>query len=571
MRYDKLSAGLLSVVEGMERKTGPRLDLRAGVLAFDGPRTIVIEPKLRVFLRCDPELPSDRWQMLGVTASHHGQRIRTASVPLSALSSLSEDDAITQIVAGQQLHPRLDLAGAATNLPEFVRRTELTGEGVVVGVVDTGIAGGHPAFVGRLSAVWDQTVAGPGVPEGAYGILRLGADTEDSTDTHGHGTHVASIAAGSDTNYPGVAPQANLVVVKTTFGNTEIADAVDYVFRVAGDRPAVVNLSLGGHNNAHDGTDQLSELLDDLTGPGRIICAAAGNEGGDSIHAKVDLTNGGESNQLDVLVSRELPAVFLNIWCGPQDALSITVQSPAGQVATADLPLPDPYNQSVQLLDGEVSFSAPPPIAPIVDRNVLIGLFPSLQRPQVQEGTWQLSFEGTSEQPFHLWVLDRDEAARLAGSSVQEGYKVGSPGAAASIITVGAFTTRNEWVDASGAGQETGFGVSDLAPFSSPGPLRNGAHKPDLAAPGSMLIGARSPEAAFPDRLVIDPTHTAMQGTSMSTPFVSGLVALLLERDNELDPEDARAALIGACVLPAGEGSGWSERWGAGAIDASTL
>jgi subtilisin family serine protease len=570
MRYDKLSAGLLGVVETKEIPD-PRLDLRVGVLAFDGPRTITDDPKLRVFLRCDPSVPSDRWSELGVVASRRGRGLRTASVPLSALSSLSEDDAITQIIAGQQLRPRLDVAGIATNLPAFVSKTGLTGEGVVVGVVDTGIDGTHSAFAGRLSAVWDQTVPGPGVPEGRYGSERLGAAAEGSIDTHGHGTHVASIAAGSDATYAGVAPRASLVVVKTTFDNTQIADAVDYIFRVAGDRPAVVNLSLGGHNNAHDGTDQLSELLDDLTGPGRIICAAAGNEGSEDIHAEVDLKAGGTSAPIDVLVPHGVPAVFLNIWHGAKDTLSVSMRSPAGEVADVQLPLSDPYSRSVQLTDGEVTVLAPPPQPPIVDRNVVIDLLPTPQSSELSNGAWQLVFDGATDGPFHLWVLDRDEAARLSGSDVREGYKVGSPGSAASVITVGAFTTRNGWVDASGATQSSGFTLSGLAPFSSPGPLRNGARKPDLAAPGSMIIGARSADAVFQADQMIDQTHAAMQGTSMSTPFVSGLIALMLERNDQLDPDGAKEALSAACVLPATEGAAWNVRWGAGAIDASRL
>jgi subtilisin family serine protease len=125
--------------------------------------------------------------------------------------------------------------------------------------------------------------SGPGVAEGSYGLELSGASNESSKDTDGHGTHVAGIAAGAGAKYGGVAPKATLVIVKTDFQDAQIAEGIRYVFRVAGELglPAVVNLSLGGHFDAHDGSDSLSQLINQESGPGRIVCCAAGNEGSD--------------------------------------------------------------------------------------------------------------------------------------------------------------------------------------------------------------------------------------------------------------------------------------------------
>jgi subtilisin family serine protease len=120
-------------------------------------------------------------------------------------------------------------------------------------------------------------------------MIGRGNNLVASRDEHGHGTHVAGIAAGKSSKFPGIATKAKLVIVKTSFQDAHIADGIRYVFRVASElgQPAVVNPSLGGHFDAHDGTDSLSQVIDDECGSGRIVCCAAGNEGNDSIHARI--------------------------------------------------------------------------------------------------------------------------------------------------------------------------------------------------------------------------------------------------------------------------------------------
>src|SRR5205823_9715686 len=89
-----------------------------------------------------------------------------------------------------------------------------------------------------------------------------------------------------------------LCIVKTNFQSTSIVDGVNYIFQKAAalGKAAVVNLSLGTQQGAHDGTLDLDQMLNALTGPGRIIVASAGNEGDSKLHGEVVLSGSTSQN-----------------------------------------------------------------------------------------------------------------------------------------------------------------------------------------------------------------------------------------------------------------------------------
>src|SRR5205814_1532030 len=95
-------------------------------------------------------------------------------------------------------------------------------------------------------------------------------------------------------------------------------------------RPAVVNLSLGGHFDAHDGTDPLSQVIDSESGPGRIVCCAAGNEGNDNIHAVVDVPAGGQVAPRFRVPTNGVGIAELNARYPGATGLEAAVQSPGG-------------------------------------------------------------------------------------------------------------------------------------------------------------------------------------------------------------------------------------------------
>ena len=217
-----------------------------------------------------------------------------------------------------------------------------TGEGIVVGIVDSGIDGGHPAFLGRkddptksrIHAVWNMWESGGDSPfkrngkKDPYRSMNFGREyvghdeVITSQDSNGHGTHVSGISAGRAFGTPwpgGIAPAATLVVVSVGTGGgfvNDVVAGVKYCFQKATELglPCVVNISLGTERHSHDGTDPLSIALTQLVSEnrvaasglgvlpsampsyieGRVICASAGNMRGDAVQWQATIPAGGE-------------------------------------------------------------------------------------------------------------------------------------------------------------------------------------------------------------------------------------------------------------------------------------
>jgi subtilisin family serine protease len=161
--------------------------------------------------------------------------------------------------------------------------------------------------------------------------------------------------------------------------------------------------------------------------------------------------------------------------------------------------------------------------------------------------------------------------AAFQGASLHPGFRIGSPGTADKAVTVAAYTTRNQWQDASGVWRTVGLTLDDIADFSSPGPLRNGANKPDVTAPGAMIVSCLSAASTPSASNLITAGFRVNAGTSMASPFIAGVVALLLERNPNLDATAVKTLLQNHSRIP-GQGAGaFDSQWGFGLIDANGL
>jgi subtilisin family serine protease len=578
MKYKKFGPGLLAALEDFQAEGAPALVRHARTLGLASVTGTQKPPAAIVFVHCDARAKLDDLADAGIRINQTRGRVRTAILPLEQLDELSDHTKVKRILASRLLRPRMDVARGKVKLPKFCNDTGLTGQDVLIGVIDTGIDARHPGFAGRILRIWDQTLSGPGVGEAAYGLELTGNQMTASRDRNGHGTYVAGIAAGADPTFSGVASKAELVIVKTTFQDAHIADAIRYVFRLADEleRPAIVNLSLGGHADAHDGTDSLSQIIDDESGPGRIVCCAAGNEGDDNIHARVPLGAPATRTLRFSIPANAVRTAELNGWYPGSGKLEISVTTPDG-FATPFQPVITTGNflKKYNLPGARVLVETPDKDLDNGDHHFVVQIRNASAGQAAPAGNWQLRVRNASALPgaLDVWTLDDQDAPQVvfSDSHVADSMKIGSPGAAASAVTVGAFVTKNAWTDIDGTPRSVGMAVGRLASFSSEGPLRSGRQKPDVAAPGAMIVSCLSADSSPQRANIVDPRHVAEAGTSMAAPFISGVIALLLERNQHLDPAAVKAALKTASKHPNKPAGTFDAKWGFGLLNAAKL
>ncbi|MBW4434256.1 MAG: S8 family peptidase [Pelatocladus maniniholoensis HA4357-MV3] len=579
MRHEKLSPGLLLAYEDYQREGQEALTTHKRSLGIIAPKSSIKPTRSVVFIYCDEQADLSHLSQYGIEVNQNTGNVRTAYLPIDRLDDLSEESAVQRIKPSRKLKLRMDEAPKKVKLPEFKNKAGLTGKGVVIGVIDSGIDPKHPAFAGRILRIWDQTLPGPGVEEGGYGAELTGTQLTISQDTDGHGTHVAGIASGLDNTYGGVAPEAELVIVKTDLQDAHIADGVRYIFRLASEMglPAVVNLSLGGHADGHDGSDSLSKIIDAESGPGRIVCCAAGNEGNDNIHGQTNVSSKRLGTMRFSVPYNQVGIVWLNGWYSCDGQLEISLRSPNGFV-TPFQPIIADGNPSKQynLLDARVEVVTPGPDPANGDYNFFVqirGGGNSRFNQPVPGGVWQLRVRNTSGNDVRLdvWTLDDTASVFFTGKSISDTMKIGSPGAASNAVTVASYTTKVIYTDIDGNQRKVGFELDNISEFSSEGPLRNDAQKPDVAAPGAMIVSALSSNANFDRSMMVNSKFVVLAGTSMATPFVSGLVALLLQRDPNLTPEAVKDLLRQNSSIPDESVGTFDPKWGYGLIDAENL
>lgn len=448
-------------------------------------------------------------------------------------------------------------------------RYNLTGKGVLLAVIDSGIDYTHPDFrnedgTTRIAALWDQTLpAAPSLgrfspPDYPLGTLftreqinlALSAtSTEEalslvpSLDTSGHGTHVAGIAAGngraSSGVYRGVAPEASLLIVKlgsadpNGFPNTiELMEAVDFCVRYAltEQLPLSINLSYGNTYGSHSGTSLLETYLNHVASLGRLnIVAGSGNEGGSAGHASGILTPQSSQKQEFAIGDYE-SSLSIQIWKDYWDDLRFSLTPPTFGTAFEIPSQPGSWRFSFGSTQILVYYGIPSPYS--LYQEIAIDLLP--RRGTLPGGIWSFSIRAQSVTNgiYDMWM----PASAIRGSSTQfltpdALTTLTIPSTAQSVITVGAYDSAS----------------NTIAPFSGRGYTWNTAQvKPDLVAPGVNITSC-----------AIGGGYETRSGTSMATPFVSGSCALLMQwgilenNDPFLYGEKMKAYLIrGARRLP---------------------
>jgi subtilisin family serine protease len=513
-----------------------------------------------------------------------GHAVLVARLPPDALADLDKQPEILRAETPRPMLPRLDQArGSATGLDRALVSAPLTGQGVMLGIVDSGADWRHDDFrhadgstrlelfgfarqaegttVSTFSefdtATIDAALNGTGqVPDG---------------DPNGHGTHCLSIAAGngraSSGEFRGVAPATALAAVRSEpLLDEHIIWGIRRIFALAGSRPAVVSLSLGGHWGPHDGTSAIENVIGKESGPGRIIVAAAGNEGDEGIHWQGELVGGQDLVVPVRVVDTDLQVI--DAWIPRGDAVDV-------QIETQDGARFDPSANRRETVFG--AFLADWRIDSINgDLNLTLIILNG-----VLNTRWFVRFapQTIRQGIVHAWAITPNPrtSANIFIDGGGTGFTVGMPGTEERAITVASFVSRNSFETASGTFSTPGLQVGGRSPFSSHGPTRIGVLKPDIAAPGQYVTAALAADSEMMTDPRFVPRHhpsgryISIQGTSMATPFVAGTVALMLEREPSLTPEEVQQRLRITARRDDPTGRVWNIGFGWGKLDVEAL
>lgn len=398
----------------------------------------------------------------------------------------------------------------------------LTGRGVFVAVIDTGIDIFHPDFIDddgntKIYELWDQTVSGtppsPFVNGNVYTRKEINAVLHsengrrmfESRDNSGHGTHVASICAGRN----GVAPEAELIVVK--LGDTrergfprttQMMTALQYVISTASKltKPVAINISYGHNYGDHRGNSLLETFVSQIMGQWKCsICIGTGNEGNSGRHKQGKIAAKTEIILFDIAPFEQ--NLNLQIWKDFVDTFQMVLISPSGTRHE----ITDQQGKSQYMYGNTMIFVYNGYPTPYNVRQEIYFSFIPMEGEYIESGQWELQISPVDIRngEYQMWLPvsagSNQETRFLEPDKV---FTLTIPSTARNVISVGAYDVRYQ----------------TYADFSGRGDQKFCVNKPDLVAPGVGILAA-----------AVGGGESVLSGTSMATPFVAGSAALLME------------------------------------------
>lgn len=501
------------------------------------------------------------------------------------------------------------LIGLAEGMPR-----SWSGRGVVVGLTDDGLDPHHPNF---LTLGGEHRIKRMVTYKDTLAVKTVATDpAEFVTDDveEWHATHVLGIMAGSctATPYRGIASEAEIVATMSQLTDACILDGVEEIIDYARGvgKPAVVNMSLGSFTGPHDGTTLFNQYLDKL-GKEAIIVMSVGNEGKIKLYFRHQFTP--EETTKSVCITdvkwwncqRNLGSADFWSQDDREFQLALEVRDMSTQTIVATFPM----QGGSDAREWEIAAPGYATTAAAVHSDEFDkyyrGYFRLTAGTDPDNGRFHIytsmdlsctDLIGEMGRYFVTVTLQGDPGVTV--EAYADGYqlefnqggsgKFARPSADRSIsdiacghnvIVVGAATSRNTAPSLAGPILDYTWHVEgEMAPWSSYGVLDDGRSLPHISAPGCYIVSSCSADFVrkHPDvegelsaKAIVNGQEAwwvSECGTSMSAPYVAGVVALMLEEDPTLTVEEVRQILVDTADrdIPHAD----DIRWGAGRLNA---
>lgn len=444
---------------------------------------------------------------------------------------------------------------------------DLKGKGVLVGIVDTGIDYTNKAFIyedgtSKIQFLFDMTIRSePPLPGYLIGTEYTNEqineankaenpyDIVPSKDTDGHGTFLASIAAGCEDlenpKYIGAAPEADLIVVKlkparnyvrarflippdqkNAYESIAIMVGIDYIIKKAQqlNRPVAICLGLGTNMGGHDGFSLFEEYLSSISKiNGVCLCTSAGNESETRHHTQGVISKEDEAVPINIKVGKNAGNIYIQIWNRESDRISIAIRSPTGELVGRVPSKTGTYFQVKLVLErSKVSVEYYFPVEGSGSQLTVVKII------NATPGIWTILVYGdiVLDGTFHAWLpITGFISPNVEFLTPTPFFTIVVPATSFGVICCGAYNGK----------------TNTLYDYSSWGPTRLPLMSPDFVAPGVNVGGV------YPTGFGV------MSGTSVSTAITAGACALLLQwgvvegNDPSMSTYQAKAFIIRGC------------------------
>lgn len=550
---NKLSVSLSSILESRKQHQQPIAAARSMGFLSDIQTPTLLEDLVAVRIKVNsnssfeeskPNLSEEENLQLIAGAYYSGE------LKVSTLQEIAENQYIERIETKKTYTPKLDKASTDIGLiASGTRSVTETGKNVYIGIVDSGFDLSHPMFRDskgklRVVALLDQTLRNREYHTADLENQWIAGGSKPGKDNDGHGTHVATIAGGSKFGqYEGIAPNAKFLLVKTDWMNVD--NAVSWIYQKAGNSPCVANLSLGGHFGSHDGTSNAERVYDALVGSGKILVVSAGNERNDDLHLNgLFVPNQLEEVAFDILPqnSPNTPFVATTFWYSDGDDYTVELITPSGQA----LPSPtlgntDRYNAgNLSIEISRLAYSQ----NNLTQIQIAISFNTNNLPPKVlQDWRFRIRCLSATVGRFDAWFHNSGFARFRPHPLVKSEGTIGIPATSEGCIAVASHVSKNDWDSDAGMQKDERAFVGRSSNFSSLGPTRDGRWKPEISAPGQYItagLADASNSSSISVRANRSNRLLSIEGTSMSAPIVTGAIALMLEKDPTLTPNQIK-------------------------------